>query len=69
MPGSWSKSCDPNDMQTFLEAITERYGNKMKINYVKGCEVEGDERSGFADALKVAAKSDVIVATMGKQKN
>lgn len=68
MPGSWSKSCDPNDMQTFLEAITERYGNKMKINYVKGCEVEGDERSGFADALKVAAKSDVIVATMGEAK-
>ena len=40
----------------------------MKINYVKGCEVEGDERSGFADALKVAAKSDVIVATMGEAK-
>ena len=68
MPGSWSKSCDTNDMQTLMEAMTERYGNKMTINYAKGCEVDGNDCSGFAEALKAAAKSDVIIAAMGEAK-
>jgi len=68
MPGSWSKSCDPKDMITFMEAIMKQYGKNIKINYAKGCEVLGNDRSGFEEAIKVARNSEVIIATMGEAK-
>lgn len=68
MPGSWSKSCDPEDMVTFLDALTTRFGGKTKIKYEKGCDVLGDDRSGFKAALMAASKSDVIVVAMGESK-
>jgi len=68
MPGSWSKSCDPKDMITLLNALTSRFGGKTKIKFEKGCDVVGDDRSGFKAALMVASKSDVIVVAMGESK-
>lgn len=68
MPGSWSKSCDPKDMITFMEAISKQYGKKLKINYAKGCEPNSHDTSGFDEAIKAAEKSDIIVAMMGEAK-
>ena len=68
MPGSWSKSCDPKDMITFLNALTTKFGDKTKIKYEKGCDVQGDDRSRFKAAIRAALKSDVIVVAMGESK-
>lgn len=68
MPGSWSKSCNPKDMITFMEAVTKQYGKKLKINYAKGCKVDSMDTSGFAEAIKAASQSEVIIAMMGEAK-
>lgn len=68
MPGSWSKSCDPKDMVTFLDALNTRFGGTTKIKYEKGCDVLGDDRSGFKAAIRAASKSDVILVAMGESK-
>jgi beta-glucosidase len=68
MPGSWSKSCDPKDMVTFLDALNTRFGGTTKIKYEKGCDVIGDDRSGFKAAIRAASKSDVILVAMGESK-
>ncbi|UDF14698.1 glycoside hydrolase family 3 C-terminal domain-containing protein [Antiquaquibacter oligotrophicus] len=35
--------------------------------FAQGCEVDSDDRSGFADAVRTAAKSDVAVVVVGDQ--
>lgn len=68
MPGSWSKSCAPNDMITFLEAMRNHYGKNINIKYEKGCDVSGNDYSGFAAAMKIASESEIIIAAMGEAK-
>ncbi|WP_238151543.1 glycoside hydrolase family 3 N-terminal domain-containing protein [Kribbella sindirgiensis] len=36
-----------------------------EVSYAKGCAVTGDDRSGFAEAVALAAESDVCVAFVG----
>ncbi|SDM04309.1 beta-glucosidase [Nonomuraea maritima] len=38
---------------------------EAEIRYEKGCEVRGDDRSGFQDALAAARDADVCVAVVG----
>ena len=50
-----------------LEGIKNRSKGKVEILYAKGCNIKGEDRSGFEEAVKVAEKSDVIVAVMGER--
>lgn len=38
----------------------------MKINYAKGCDVTGDSRAGFADALRAANESEFVILAVGE---
>jgi len=66
MMGSWSKSGDPQDAITFLEAIKKTYGKNIKITYVKGCNIDDSDRSEFQKAIDAAKNADVVIATMGE---
>lgn len=66
MMGSWSKSGDPQDAITFLEAINNIYGKNIKISYERGCNIDGDDRSGFQKAIEIAKNADIVIATMGE---
>lgn len=48
---------------SILEAMRERYGTNVR--YARGCEVKGESRAGFDEAVSVAADSDVAVLIMG----
>ncbi len=49
-----------------LEALrTELPGTEVR--YAEGCTVEGDDRSGFAEAVALAVESDVAVVVVGDQ--
>lgn len=41
--------------------------DKTQINVAKGCGFEGNDQSGFAEALAAAQKSDIVVMCMGEQ--
>ncbi|PZG08495.1 glycoside hydrolase family 3 N-terminal domain-containing protein [Nonomuraea aridisoli] len=47
-----------------LDALREELPG-AEIRYEKGCEVRGDDRSGFAAALAAARDADVCVAVVG----
>lgn len=52
---------------TTLQGIRERAGAGQTVTYAKGCEVLGDDRSGFAEAVAAAAAADVAVVVVGEQ--
>lgn len=50
---------------TTLEGIRELAGEKVTINYARGCGITDLDRSGFNEAVEAARKSDVVVLVIG----
>lgn len=71
MIGSWSAAGDRKTRPvTILEGLQARAGNGVTVEYAKGASYDFDAEGttdGFAEALALAEKSDVIVAAMGER--
>ena len=48
---------------SILDALRARYGDAVR--YARGCPVAGDDRSGLAEAVELAAAADVVVLVVG----
>lgn len=66
MMGNWFAAGDGNSCVTPLAGLEEAMVGKAVVRYEKGCEIDTDSEAGFADAVALAEKSDVIVAMMGE---
>src|SRR2546427_1251909 len=49
---------------TPLAGLRAALGNEVEVRYAKGCEVLGDDRSGFAEALQAARNADAAVVVV-----
>ena len=63
--GDYSSTRDNRSGVTVLEGIKQLVGNKIKVNYAKGCELSGLDTSGFEEAVKTADSSDAVVVVLG----
>lgn len=63
--GNWSGAGDGVNCVSLAEGI--RAATTAEIFTAKGCEVEGDDRSGFAAAMEAAKKADVVVVAVGER--
>lgn len=52
-------------MITILEGIRRKVSPQTQVRYAKGCEVRGESRDGFAEAVALARQSDVAVLVVG----
>jgi beta-glucosidase len=64
--GWWSGDGKAEDTITPLSGIRAKVPATTKITYAKGCELEGDSTTGFADAVAAARNSDVAVVFVGE---
>jgi beta-glucosidase len=48
-----------------LEGIRAAVSRSTEVRHARGCDVTGDDRSGFADAVDVARRSAVAVVAVG----
>lgn len=51
---------------TILEGIKNKVSPNTTVLYAKGCELTGESKEGFREALEIASRSDVIIAVMGE---
>lgn len=65
MLGTWHVAGDESKVTTLLQGIRETAPG-VKINYVRGVGFEGDDNSGFKEALRAAKKSDIIIMALGE---
>ncbi|HCF84185.1 MAG TPA: beta-glucosidase, partial [Ktedonobacter sp.] len=49
---------------TPLVGLRAALGNEVEVGYSKGCEVMGDDRSGFVEAIQVTCDADVAVVVV-----
>jgi beta-glucosidase len=63
--GDYSPTRDNHSGTTVLQGIKELVGDKISVNYAKGCDLSTMDKSGFDEAVNTAKKSDVVVVVLG----
>ncbi len=54
------------NVTTILDGIRQRAGPAARISYVKGCDVLGNDRSGFGAAEKAAKDAQIAIVVVGE---
>src|SRR5260370_35814369 len=65
MLGCWAGQGRPEDVITLGTALTQRVGADH-VRYAKRTEIIGGSDEQFAEALKAADQSDVVIPTLGE---
>ncbi len=60
---------DSNFIVSQWEGLQNKVGNNTNILYAKGCEIEGDNKDGFAEAVNVAKQADVVILSIGERRD
>lgn len=66
--GSWWGQGEAGDVVTIREGLEAEFAGKARIEWVKGCDFEGDDRSQFAVARAAARAADLVVLCMGEKR-
>lgn len=51
------------------DGLKKKVGKNTKLLYAKGCEIEGDNKVGFAEAVKIASQADVVIMSIGEKRD
>ncbi|MBI9019907.1 MAG: glycoside hydrolase family 3 C-terminal domain-containing protein [Verrucomicrobia bacterium] len=63
--GTWGARGNWEMATSVLDAMSQLNGHD-RVDYAQGCGVEGTDISGFAEAVALAAKNDVVVMVLGE---
>lgn len=67
MVGAWSGAKKENDVITLRQALTKRVQHiGGTLLYTRGTDIVSDSTAGFADAVKAARLSDVVIMALGE---
>jgi beta-glucosidase len=64
--GDYTSLVVTQEITTVLKGIQEKVGDNARINYVKGCNVIGEELNEINKAVTAARKSDVAIVVLGE---
>ena len=64
--GSWSAAGDASKVVSLLDGIKAKVSPSTQVLFAKGTDINSGDTNGFAAAVAVAAKADVIVAALGE---
>jgi len=51
------------------EGLQNKVGKNTQLLYAKGCEIDGNSKSGFEEAFAVAKQADVVILSIGESWN
>ncbi len=68
MIGEWSARGNPAEAISLLEGLKNSLEGKAQIVHAKGCQITGEDKSGFSEAIRAARAADVVVAAVGESK-
>ena len=60
---------DSNFIVSQWEGLKNKVGNGTKLLYAKGCNIEGNNRDGFDEAVNTAKQSDVVILSIGEKRD
>ena len=63
--GNWGARARVEDVIGIIQGMNEEFAGKSKILTAPGCDFDGNDKSGFAEAVRIAKASDVVVVCLG----
>lgn len=71
--GFWSVELPEVDYNKWIvsqwDGLQNKVGKNTKLLYAKGCEVDGDNKDGFAEAVATAKQADVVILSIGEKRD
>lgn len=71
--GFWSVELPEVDYNKWIvsqwDGLQNKVGKNTKLLYAKGCEVDGDNKDGFAEAVAAAKQADVVILSIGEKRD
>lgn len=71
--GFWSVELADVDYEKFIvsqwDGLVNKVGKNTKLLYAKGCDIEGDNKDGFAEAIAAANQADVVIMSIGERRD
>jgi beta-glucosidase len=59
---------DSNFIVSQWEGLENKVGSKTRLLYARGCDIEGENKDGFAEAVDVAKQADVVILSIGEHR-
>lgn len=60
---------DSNFIVSQWEGLQNKAGANTKLLYAKGCDIEGNNKDGFAAAVEIAKQADVVILSIGERRD
>jgi len=71
--GFWSVELPEVDYNKWIvsqwDGLQNKVGKNTKLLYAKGCEIEGANKDGFAEAVATAKQADVVILSIGERRD
>ncbi|MFH6943724.1 beta-glucosidase BglX [Flavobacterium sp. FlaQc-50] len=71
--GFWSVELPDVDYNKWVvsqwDGLQNKVGKNTKLLYAKGCEVDGDNKDSFAEAVATAQQADVVILSIGERRD
>jgi len=70
--GFWDVEVPGNDSAYVVsqwEGLVKKVGKTTNLIYAKGCDIEGERKDGFAEAVNVAKQADVVILSIGERRD
>jgi len=67
--GSWSGAGNPDNVISIFQGLQNLLSERTEINFVKGCNFNDSDTSGFNEAIKIAKNSDAIIIVIGESRD
>ncbi len=69
--GGWAVNLPEVDYSQLVvsqwDGLRSKLGEGVQLLYAKGCDFEGEDRTGFAEAVDVARQADAVVVSVGER--
>ena len=62
--GAWSAHGREEDAVSLFAGLENEYRGRAELLYARGCDFDGEDRSGFREAVAAAAAADVVVLSL-----
>lgn len=66
MMGFWSVKWDNDHLVSLYEGLENKVSKQTRLTYAKGCNINDELETGFAEALRVAKSADVVIMAVGE---
>ena len=60
---------DSNFIVSQWEGVQNKVGATTNLLFAQGCDIEGDSKAGFAEAINIALQADVVILSIGERRD